>query len=194
MPIQFQSRPSAEEKGKEMPPPQPFILTLRLDKATESLLTQLRTKYFPKHRNFLSAHITLFHALPKQSQPQYARILSNLVKSTSPFNVGVKNPFALGKKGVGINISSHRLRQLHDELLREFKAADIELTEQDRSRFNAHVTIQNKVEEKEAMNTLLAVKEEWKDTGAKAEGLVLWRYEIGGQWTWLEEYSFGKDR
>jgi hypothetical protein len=181
-----QTLPNAEP---EMPP-QPLIVTLRLDKATEKILTDLRTKYFPKHRNFLSAHITLFHALPATHSPMYSQILTSLASSTAPFTVGIKNPFPIGKKGVGLNISSFKLRGLHDELLRRFKDEGVELTEQDRSKLMAHVTVQNKVGEQEAGRTLEEVRKMWMDRGARAEGFVIWRYEVGGEWTWLREFEF----
>jgi hypothetical protein len=171
-------------------PTQPFILTLRLDKVTEHLLTQLRTKYFPKHRNFLAAHITLFHALPASRQPDYAKILTDLTSRTAPFTIGIKNPFPLGQKGVGLNVSSFKLRNLHDEILRAFREEGVELTEQDQAKIKAHVTVQNKVGEEEARRTLEAVKREWNERGARAEGIVVWRYEVGGEWTWLKEYEF----
>lgn len=173
-------------------PPQPFILTLRLDKGTEKILTDLRIRYFPKHRNYLSAHVSLFHALPAAQKPTYHQILSSLSQTTAPFTVGIKNPFALGRKGVALNVSSFKLRSIHDELLKRFKEQGVELTEQDQSRLRAHVTVQNKVGEEEAKRTLEEVKKMWAERGARAEGLVVWRYEVGGEWTWLKEYDFEK--
>lgn len=89
-------------------------------------------------------------------------------------------------------MSSFKLRSIHDELLKRFKEQGVELTEQDQSRLRAHVTVQNKVGEEEAKRTLEEVKKMWAERGARAEGLVVWRYEVGGEWTWLKEYDFEK--
>lgn len=91
---------------------------------------------------------------------------------------------------MGLNVSSPKLRGLHDELLRRFGEEGVQLTEQDRVRLRAHVTVQNKVGEEEAKKTLDRVNESWRDRGAKAEGIVVWRYEVGGEWTWLKDYEF----
>jgi hypothetical protein len=42
----------------------PLIMTLALEKTAAEFFTAQRTRYFPKHINFLKAHLTLFHALP----------------------------------------------------------------------------------------------------------------------------------
>lgn len=171
----LQAAHSESAKNRTMPPQQPFVLTLRLDSAAEKLLTGLRTKYFPSHRNFLAAHITLFHALPAESQPHYARILNEITQSTPSFTVGLKNPFMLGKKGVGINVASFKLREFHKELQSRFLDAKVVLTEQDERSLRAHVTVQNKVSLNEAEHTLKEVKGEFQEQGAKAEGLTVWR-------------------
>lgn len=66
----------------------------------------------------------------------------------------------------------------------------MELTEQDQSRLRAHVTVQNKVGEEEAERTLEEVKKMWVERAARAEGIVVWRYEVGGEWTFLKEFEF----
>ncbi|KAF7898937.1 uncharacterized protein EAF01_008150 [Botrytis porri] len=150
---------------------QPFILTLRLDASSEKLLTALRTRYFPSSRNYLSAH--------------------------QKFKVGIKDPFPLGKKGVALNIASFKLRKIHEELLGEFREKGVQLTEQDDRKVRPHVTVQNKVEEGEAKRTLEEMKREWMmngdgngGIGGMAEAITLWRYEVSGEWTHLEDYEF----
>jgi 2'-5' RNA ligase len=174
---------------------QPLVVTLRLDSATEKLLTGLRTKYFPAQRNYLSAHITLFHALPADSlSKSVSPLLSSVTSQSSPFTVGLKAPFPLGgrghMKGVGINIASHKLRKLHAEFLDGLKKEGVILTEQDSRELRPHVTLQNKVGNDEAERTLQALKSEFTEGTAKAEGIVVWRYEKGGEWTFLDEYIF----
>ncbi|KAM0158413.1 hypothetical protein ACHAQE_004202 [Botrytis cinerea] len=176
---------------------QPFILTLRLDAASEKLLTALRTRYFPSSRNYLSAHVTLFHALPSSQYSLYRSILTSLSSREQKFKVGIKNPFPLGKKGVALNIASFKLRKIHEELLGEFRENGVQLTEQDERKIRPHVTVQNKVGEEEAKRTLEEVRREWimhgdgnEGIGGMAEAISLWRYEVGGEWTHLEDYEF----
>ena len=47
---------------------QPFILTLTLDKALAHTLNQLREAHFPKERNHLDAHVTLFQRLTERAR------------------------------------------------------------------------------------------------------------------------------
>ncbi|KAM3077351.1 hypothetical protein ACMFMG_006701 [Clarireedia jacksonii] len=169
---------------------QPFVLTLRIDSASEKLLTGLRTRFFPESRNYLNAHITLFHALPADSLPLYQAILTQVAQRESCFTLGINAPFPLGKKGVGINVASHNLRELHEELLEHFKKEEVQLTDQDQRKLRPHVTVQNKVGEEEARETLEIVKREFKEQAGRAEALTLWRYEVGGEWTHLEDFPF----
>ncbi|KUJ19255.1 uncharacterized protein LY89DRAFT_773438 [Mollisia scopiformis] len=169
---------------------QPLILTLRLDVASEKLLTSLRTRFFPSHRNYLSAHITLFHVLPAVHLPLYNTYLTDIASREHDFTIGLKSPFLLGKKGVAINIASFKLRNLHEEILNGLQKNDVELTEQDKTRLRPHVTVQNKVGEEEARKTMDVLSAEWVEKAGKAEGFSLWRYEIGGEWTFLRDFDF----
>lgn len=67
---------------------------------------------------------------------------------------------------------------------------EVQLTDQDRRKLNPHVTVQNKVGEEEAKETLEIVKREFEEQAGRAEALTLWRYEVGGEWTHLEDFSF----
>lgn len=169
---------------------QPLIVTLRLDAASEKVLTALRTRYFPQARNYLDAHITFFHALPALSHNQIESILFRISSREKSFTVRIKNPFPLGKKGVGINIASHKLRSLHDELLEGFGREGLNLTEQDKKKIRPHVTVQNKVGEEEARKTLDELKETFQESPGRAEGFALWGYEQNGEWTHLKEFPF----
>ncbi|KAF8861401.1 hypothetical protein BDZ45DRAFT_740466 [Acephala macrosclerotiorum] len=170
--------------------PQPLILTLRLDAASEKLLTSLRTRFFPQSINYLAAHITLFHTLPSSHHSIYTSLLTNISSREHLFTIGLKSPFQLGKKGVAINIASFKLRKLHEELQRELGHEGIQLTDQDMGRLRPHVTVQNKVGEEEARKTMEILKGEWEERAGKAERFSLWRYEVGGEWTWLRDFDF----
>lgn len=172
---------------------QPLILTLLLDAASEKLLTTLRTSYFPKARNYLNAHVTLFHALPPSSYDIYTQSLSRIASRERPFIIGIKTPFLLGRRGVGLNLASHKLRILHQELLEMWREEGIQLTEQDKRTLKAHVTVQNKVTEEEARETLEKVQRQFREMACKGEGFSLWRYEETGTWSHLEDFRFSKE-
>lgn len=76
--------------------------------------------------------------------------------------------------------------------MEEFKTKGVQSTEQDNRKLRPHVTVQNKAGEEEAKRTLEEVKREWKEGGESsvAEGVTLWRYEVGGEWTHLEDFEF----
>jgi hypothetical protein len=88
--------------------------------------------------NFLSTHITLFHAIPTCSSPILDSLLTSITQSTSPL-----------------------------------------------SRCRIRVGV-----EEEARRTLEALMREFEERKGMAEGLVLWRYEVGEQfervWIWRE--------
>ncbi|GAA1871360.1 2'-5' RNA ligase family protein [Pseudonocardia ailaonensis] len=44
----------------------PLIVTATLDAPTQERFDALRRRHFPSDRNFLAAHLTLFHALPDE--------------------------------------------------------------------------------------------------------------------------------
>lgn len=68
------------------------------------------------------------------------------------------------------------------------------LTRQDRRRLRPHVTLQNKVGTELAQRTLRAVEEEFEGREGRAEGVRLWRYEVGGKWSFLDDWAFrGKE-
>lgn len=170
---------------------QPLIITLRLDAATEAILTSLRTRYFPRHLNHLSSHITFFHALPGTSQNLVSDRLKHVASTTSSFAVEITSPFAMGKRGVALNVASSDASSLHKHLLDLWKAEKIDLTHQDdNAKLRAHVTVQNKVGEEEAKKTLEELKAQWEAKTATAEGVGLWRYERSGKWTHLEDFLF----
>jgi len=56
---------------------QPLILTLKLDEESQAFFDKQRALYFPPERNFLKAHLTLFHQLP--DEPETLDYFSNFI-------------------------------------------------------------------------------------------------------------------
>lgn len=71
----------------------PLIVTAELDPATQAWLDDLRARHFPPHRNFLRAHLTLFHALPRRPELPDSPVLEATVEA--PFKLGRGVAFAI---------------------------------------------------------------------------------------------------
>ncbi|WWD16010.1 hypothetical protein CI109_100435 [Kwoniella shandongensis] len=189
-------------------PQSPLILTLRLDSASHQLLTSLRSKYFPPHRNFLTAHVTLFHAIPSHRYPELDSYLNNLVekhREKGGWDVFLGEPEPMGNRGVYLRLRerpSNTTENLRSQLLHDLKKGIKEekdkLTNQDlQTMKRPHVTVLNKArDEEEVEKCLKEVKEVFEKMGEKgqhvgrATGFELWEY-LGGPWKHVKAYSFG---
>jgi 2'-5' RNA ligase len=158
-----------------------YILTLKLDEATQAFFDELRQRNFPSERNYLSAHLTLFHKLPPQPDTISAlvnfRFSAFQLKATSLKNLG---------KGVAYRMEAESLSQLHGKLKSIFVN---QLSAQDNQGFRGHVTVQNKVSSDQSKQLLLHLTTEFTPFTAHALGLDLWEY-LGGPWSHLQYFPF----
>lgn len=163
----------------------PLILTLRLDQASFQHFQALRQRHFPPERNFIPAHVTLFHHLPG---PQVANIVADLrrtTRDTGPFPVEVFAVKSIGR-GAAFYLRSRPLEELRERLANLWSDW---LVPQDQQGFRPHVTVQNKVQAGEAKATLEALQRSFTPTSARGEGLLLWAYR-GGPWEQLADLTF----
>lgn len=163
-----------------------LILTLELNPELHTELTEWRTRLFPPDRNYLDAHVTLFHALPAEHLERI-RADVRLACARASFAVRVPGPFSLGR-GVALSVDASEINPIRS-FLRE-RWLDW-LTPQDaRPKIRPHVTVQNKVTGDEAKRGFATVRAAWPpDTTGLATGLKLWEYR-GGPWEPLEEFEF----
>ncbi|KAJ4389264.1 hypothetical protein N0V93_006729 [Gnomoniopsis smithogilvyi] len=160
-----------------------YVLTLLTDKPHHSRLTSLRKRYFPPHLNKLSAHLTLFHALPgSRLQSTVIPDLQRLAQCTAPFQIRATGPFRM-KRGVGIGLARNeagydKARDVHKVLQTGWKG-ERWLSEQDAQEgWRGHYTIMNKVDdEHEVARAFNEVKQDWQDDLGVVEGLGL--VEVG---------------
>jgi hypothetical protein len=89
----------------------PLIVTLALDEPSFQFLNSFRQRYFPPVRNFLTAHLTLFHHLPSD-EPQIWQDLNKWSEEQEPFSLRVTEVKSIGK-GVVYKIECEPLLQLH---------------------------------------------------------------------------------
>ncbi len=65
----------------------PLILTLQLDERSFAFFDEQRRRYFPKERNFIPAHLTLFHALPGEQLAAIQHDIEAVISGQQPFIV-----------------------------------------------------------------------------------------------------------
>ena len=167
------------------PPSPPAVVTLQLDPASFQRLDALRKHFFPPDRNFVPAHISLFHALPGDQLLHVKSILAEVSSQTEEFDIAVSGLRSLGR-GVAYVLASGALQMLRGTLARGFAHW---LTPQDRQRFQPHVTIQNKVTPGRAAETLRLLQSDFQPFTVRGLGICLWAYE-SGPWRPLERFTF----
>ena len=162
----------------------PLVVTLLLDPASQAFFDRLRAQHFPRERNVLAAHVTLFHALPGEHLDAVDGDLRTAADRAA-FDVAVTGLRLLGG-GVAYVLDSGELAGVRDRLAATWEPW---LTRQDRQRLSAHVTVQNKVEPPVARELRDRLAAGFTPHAVPARGLGLWRY-LGGPWEPLAEHPF----
>lgn len=158
-----------------------MILTVRLDEQSQAHFDKLREAHFPPERNFLKAHLTLFHKLP--DSPETAELIADLKHPR--FNMQVSKLIHLGA-GVAYKLEAPELSSLRNGIKVKFEAA---LSAQDRKGFRAHITIQNKTSPEQASALMAELSKDFTPFEVKATGLDLWNY-LGGPWLHKQFFPF----
>jgi 2'-5' RNA ligase len=165
---------------------QALILTLTLDARSQIFFNAQRRRYFPPERNFLDAHLTLFHHLPGTREAEICTTLAARSAEQAPLALPVTGLMYLGR-GVAYALDNPALRDLHRTLQAEWTA---DLTPQDRQGLRPHVTIQNKVDAIKARALHTQLTAEFEPFEATGTGLALWAYR-NGPWEELASWTFG---
>ena len=163
----------------------PLILTLKLDQQSFDALDTMRQQYFPRARNLLSAHVTLFHQLPDEQELSIRQTLQELCAEIPVLHLSFPKLRFLGK-GVAVEIECAELLQLRKKLAADWDAL---LTAQDKQGFRPHITIQNKVAPDDARRVFDRLAFAWKMADGRGEGLLLWHY-LDGPWELVGEFPF----
>ena len=165
---------------------EPLILTLKMDAAAQERFDRLREAHFPPERNYLQAHLTLFHALPGEQAPSIASDLQEACRSREPMALDAVGLRFLGK-GVAYDLRSPEFESLRRELSGRWARW---LGRQDRHRIKPHVTVQNKVSPERARALYNELQASFVPFQVTGEGLSLWRY-LGGPWEPAGSFTFG---
>jgi hypothetical protein len=149
-------------------------------------LDGLRQRHFPTDRNYLRAHLTMFHHLPPSVEAEVAALLKQLTRRPAPV-ARLSSLVNLGR-GVAYRIDSPELEDVRDYLARHFAPL---LTPQDSARWRPHVTIQNKVKPEAARSLLHQLDAGFAPAILDIAGLALWRYR-NGPWEAVGAWRFGQ--
>ena len=161
-----------------------LIITAELAAPDQAWLDKLRRRHFPPERNQLPAHLTMFHALPPSAEGEVRPRLAEAVRASPPGAViaGLMN---LGG-GVAYRVVSDDLDRIREELAADFHGL---LSAQDAGGWRPHVTIQNKVREREALALLNDLEAGFRPMPLGIRGLGLHRY-LGGRWEEIAVFPF----
>jgi hypothetical protein len=163
----------------------PLIVTAQLPRDLHSRFTALRSEHFPPERNYLEAHVTLFHALPSMCEGEAISLFKRLAAEFAPIEAQVEGVMSLGG-GTAIRLSSPAMLHLRDIIADHFRGM---LTQQDQQSPRLHVTVQNKVAAKEAKALQAALSPVIEPSPFTFHGIELFRYR-GGPWEKIRDFAF----
>jgi len=169
-------------------PEAPLILTLTLDNVSQQYFNQLRKAHFPPERNYLDAHLTLFHHLP-QGENAITEAVESLTKHHHKIQLQVTGLRSIGN-GVAFPIESNELQQMHKQLQNSWQPW---LIPQDRQKLWPHITLQNKVNPDVAQQLKENLEQEFTPFEVTGTGLSLFEYQ-GGPWKFVQEFEFAGDK
>lgn len=162
----------------------PLIVTAELAPEDFAWLNDLRLRHYPADRNRVPAHLTMFHSIAPSAEGELRQILRTMSEESPPraFISGVMN---LGG-GVAFRIASEGLDAIRAEIAHRLRGL---LTAQDSAGWSAHVTIQNKVQPRDAKALIQALGASFMRRPVRIPGLGLHRY-LGGPWETLRTFPF----
>lgn len=161
-----------------------LIVTAELAAPDRSWIDGLRRAHYPRERNQLPAHLTLFHALPPSAETELRSRLARTVRQAAP-SVRIAGLMDLGG-GVAFRIVSDDLDRIRNELAENLHGL---LGAQDCGGWRPHITIQNKVSPKAARELKEGLERAFQPRPLTISGLAIHRY-LGGPWERLVAYPF----
>jgi hypothetical protein len=163
----------------------PIIITADMGKADQAWANGLRRAHFPAARNFVDAHITLFHHLPPSHLSEIKSRLAALVAGYPAPEAYLTDVMLLGK-AVAFRIDSPELLSLRGELADSFRGL---LIPQDQASPKLHITVQNKVEPPVAKALHAQLLDSFRPRPLAISGLSA-HYYRGGPWEHIGRWSF----
>lgn len=165
-------------------PAAPIVVTALFGPGDDGWLQELRRAHYPAERNRVPAHLTLFRQLPPSAESELSRRLA-FHAAAAPPRATLAGVIDLGE-GTALRVDSEALEDIRDDLAEALHGL---LTPQDMAHWQPHVTIQNKVEPREARALQERLRATFAPRPLAIRALATWRY-VGGPWTKIRDYPF----
>jgi len=162
----------------------PLIVTALFGPGDDGWLQQLRRSHYPLERNQVPAHLTLFRQLPPSLAGELSTRLA-VATAAPPPQARIAGIMDLGE-GTALRVESEALETIRDDLTEAFHGL---LTPQDQAAWAPHITIQNKVEPREARRLQQLLRTSFAPRPLAVRALGVWRY-LGGPWEKVREHAF----
>ncbi|MBN8807700.1 MAG: 2'-5' RNA ligase family protein [Sphingomonas sp.] len=162
--------------------PAPIIVTALFGREDQAWFDRQRQAHFPPERNFLAAHLTMFHHLPPSIADEVREQLAAAAREGRPAT-RLAGLISLGR-GVAYRIDSPDLAAVRAHLAERWASL---LTPQDASGWRPHVTIQNKVDPTTARALLADLTPDFRPRPLAIAGYAAWWYR-GGPWELLSRH------
>lgn len=132
----------------------------------------------------MPAHLTLFHHLPPGAERELSQRLAAATAGQPP-RATIVGVIDLGQ-GTAYRVESDDLAAIREEIATAFHGL---LIPQDQARWRPHITIQNKVEPREAKALQQRLRASLEPRPLAIRALASWRY-LGGPWEAVRMHSF----
>lgn len=162
----------------------PLIVTASFGAGDDGWLQLLRRTHYPPGRNRVPAHLTLFHQLPPGAEEELGRRLAACAAERPPRAV-LAGVIDLGR-GTALRVDSPELEAIRAGLAEALHGL---LIPQDLAPWRPHVTVQNKVEPRDARRLQQQLRAGFDPRPLAIRGLSLWRY-LGGPWELVRTHAF----
>lgn len=162
----------------------PIVVTALFAPGDDGWLQQLRRDHYPVEANRVPAHLTLFRQLPPSVEAELSRRVAAFAASRPPRAI-LSGILDLGK-GTALRVQSEELEDMREQLAEAFHGL---LTPQDQAPWRPHVTIQNKVEPREARRLQQQLRAAIAARPLAIRAIAMWRY-LDGPWQRIRTFPF----
>ena len=162
----------------------PIIVTATFGDGDNGWIQQLRRDHYPAGLNRVPAHLTLFRQLPPSLERELGQRLARYAAVAAP-RAEIAGVIDLGG-GTALGVRSEELEDIRHDLAEALHGL---LTPQDMAPWRPHITVQNKVEPREAKALQQALRGRYEGRALAIKGLAAWRY-LDGPWEAIREWRF----
>jgi hypothetical protein len=162
----------------------PILVTALFGPGDDGWLQEMRRAHYPPERNRVLAHLTLFHQLPPSAEAELSRRIA-IYAAAPPPRARIVGVMDLGA-GTALRVESDELEDIRLDLADGLHGL---LSVQDRAPWHPHITVQNKVEPREARALQQRLRSTLEPRPLHIRALAAWRY-LGGPWEKIRDWPF----